>query len=74
VRRWQAFTGRKMTLLSDGRLFDVIAAELPPASENWNARSASKTNPCEVANWQSWKAPHEYVRVKTRADFSGLPT
>ena len=27
VRRWQAFTGLKATLLSDGRLFEAIAAE-----------------------------------------------
>jgi DNA modification methylase len=33
VRRWQAFTGEKAALLVDGRLFDVIAAEPPRASE-----------------------------------------
>jgi DNA modification methylase len=33
VRRWQAFTGEKATLQSDGRLFDTIAAHPPPASE-----------------------------------------
>jgi hypothetical protein len=26
VRRWQAFTGRPATLLSDGRSFDAVAA------------------------------------------------
>jgi DNA modification methylase len=34
VRRWQAFTGDKATLLADGRLFDVIAAEPPRALES----------------------------------------
>ncbi len=33
VRRWQAFTGEKATLQSDGRLFDTIAAHPPPDSE-----------------------------------------
>ena len=33
VRRWQAFTGEKASLLVDGRLFDVIATESSPASE-----------------------------------------
>jgi hypothetical protein len=27
VRRWQAFTGAKGTLLADGRAFDAIAEE-----------------------------------------------
>jgi DNA methylase len=27
VRRWQAFTGQRATLLADGRAFDVIAAD-----------------------------------------------
>jgi DNA modification methylase len=27
VRRWEAFTGKKATLLSDGRLFEAISAE-----------------------------------------------
>ena len=34
VRRWQAFTGEKATLLADGRSFDAIAAERPRASES----------------------------------------
>jgi DNA modification methylase len=33
VRRWQGFTGRKATLLADGRLFDDIAAGPPSARE-----------------------------------------
>jgi hypothetical protein len=27
VRRWEAFTGKKATLLSNGRLFEAVAAE-----------------------------------------------
>jgi hypothetical protein len=27
VRRWQAFTGEKATLLADGRTFDAVAAD-----------------------------------------------
>jgi DNA modification methylase len=34
VRRWQTFTGDKATLLTDGRLFDVIAAEPQRALES----------------------------------------
>ena len=34
VRRWQAFTGERATLLADGSSFDVIAAERPRASES----------------------------------------
>jgi DNA modification methylase len=33
VRRWQAFTGEKAVRLVDGRLFDVVAAELPTTAE-----------------------------------------
>ncbi len=34
VRRWQAFTGEKASLLADGRLFDAIATELPQGSDS----------------------------------------
>jgi DNA modification methylase len=37
VRRWEAFTGQKATLLSDGRLFDVVAAERLDAPEGLSA-------------------------------------
>lgn len=34
IRRWQAFTGEAALLQSDGRSFDVIAAEPPRACES----------------------------------------
>lgn len=34
VRRWQAFTGEKASLLADGRLFDAIATEHPRGSDS----------------------------------------
>ena len=33
VRRWQAFTGGRATLLADGRSFDDVAAQSPAAPE-----------------------------------------
>lgn len=34
VRRWQAFTGEKASLLADGRLFDATASEHPRGSDS----------------------------------------
>jgi hypothetical protein len=34
VRRWEAFTGKKAALLSNGRLFEAVAAERLAASED----------------------------------------
>jgi DNA modification methylase len=36
IRRWQAFTGERATLLADGRTFDAVAAERsnPPKEES----------------------------------------
>jgi DNA modification methylase len=34
VRRWEAFTGKKAALLSNGRLFEAVAAERLDASED----------------------------------------
>ena len=36
VRRWQAFTGMKVSLLGDGRSFEVIAAERLPDLQSIN--------------------------------------
>jgi hypothetical protein len=33
VRRWQAFTGKNAALLSNGRLFEAVAAERLAAPE-----------------------------------------
>jgi DNA modification methylase len=33
VRRWEAFTGKKAALLSNGRLFEAVAAERLAAPE-----------------------------------------
>jgi hypothetical protein len=41
VRRWQAFTGEKASLLADARLFEDVAAE--------RARSAAKGRPTATA-------------------------
>src|SRR6202011_443580 len=40
VRRWQAFTGMKASLLDDGRSFEVIADERLPGLQNTNLSSA----------------------------------
>jgi DNA modification methylase len=44
VRRWQAFTGKKATLLADGKTFDAIAARRPAGSglAQADARSARR--------------------------------
>jgi len=34
IRRWQAFTGDRATLLDDGRAFDAVAAERLPATKS----------------------------------------
>jgi hypothetical protein len=34
VRRWQAFTGEKASLLADGLLFDAIATKHPRGSDS----------------------------------------
>jgi DNA modification methylase len=47
IRRWQAFTGQKATLLSDGRSFDLIAAERIPGPEP--AEPKSDSLPCQPA-------------------------
>jgi DNA modification methylase len=40
VRRWQAFTGMKASLLGDGRSFEVVAAERLAGLQSTNANSA----------------------------------
>jgi len=45
VRRWQAFTGGKATLLADGRPFDAIAAERLAGVETGKARSDASPVP-----------------------------
>jgi hypothetical protein len=42
VRRWQAFTNKQATLLGDGRTFDAVAAERPPAAVQAEAADARR--------------------------------
>jgi hypothetical protein len=46
VRRWQAFTGMKASLLGDGRSFEVIAAERLPDLQSINP-SLAPAHPVE---------------------------
>jgi hypothetical protein len=45
VRRWQAFTGKKATLLADGKTFDSIAARRSAGSGRAQADAKSARRP-----------------------------
>jgi hypothetical protein len=40
VRRWQAFTGEKATLLADGQLFDAVEVQRPAGTRQPKHRKA----------------------------------
>jgi len=43
VRRWQAFTDKRATLLADGRTFEAVAAERLPDAAQAKSSTASDT-------------------------------